>query len=46
MVAPVTSTILRAPKAGELIAAHLRRQIVSGELQEGDALPSEADLME
>jgi DNA-binding FadR family transcriptional regulator len=46
MVAPITSSILRAPKAGELIAAHLRRQIVSGELQEGDALPSEADLME
>lgn len=28
-----------------MIAAHLRRQIVSGELREGDSLPSEADLM-
>lgn len=46
MVAPITSSIVRVPKAGEMIAAHLRRQIVSGELQEGDALPSEANLME
>ncbi len=36
----------RAPKAGELAAAHLRRQIVTGELREGEALPSEAALME
>jgi DNA-binding FadR family transcriptional regulator len=36
----------RAPKAGELAAAHLRREIVTGELREGEALPSEAALMQ
>jgi len=34
------------PKAGELVAAQLRRQIVTGELREGDTLPSETALME
>ena len=29
---------VRVPKAGELIANHLRRQIVRGQLREGDAL--------
>jgi DNA-binding FadR family transcriptional regulator len=37
---------LRVPKAAELIAAHLRRQIVRGELSEGDGLASEASLMQ
>jgi DNA-binding FadR family transcriptional regulator len=37
---------VRVPKAGELVASQLRRQIVRGELSEGDALPSEAVLME
>ncbi|ETA00246.1 transcriptional regulator, GntR family, partial [Frankia sp. CcI6] len=37
---------VRVPKTAELVAAHLRRQIVRGELQEGDALPPEAVLME
>src|ERR1700735_5100159 len=36
---------IRAPKTAELIAAQLRRQIVSGELEEGLSLPSEAELM-
>jgi DNA-binding FadR family transcriptional regulator len=36
---------LRIPKAAELIAGHLRRQIVRHELSEGESLPSEADLM-
>jgi DNA-binding FadR family transcriptional regulator len=36
---------LRVPKMAELVAQRLRRQIVRGELTEGDALPSEADLM-
>jgi DNA-binding FadR family transcriptional regulator len=36
----------RALKAGELAAAHLRREIVTGELREGEALPSEAALMQ
>jgi DNA-binding FadR family transcriptional regulator len=34
------------PKAGELVAGRLRRQIVAGELREGAALPSETSLME
>src|SRR5271166_1271266 len=34
------------PKMAELIGDSLRRQIVRGELKEGDALPSEAALME
>jgi len=36
---------VRAPKTAELIAAHLRKQIVRGELRTGDGLPSEALLM-
>jgi GntR family transcriptional repressor for pyruvate dehydrogenase complex len=37
---------MRLPKAAELIAANLRRQIVRGDLKEGDALPSESELLE
>ncbi|WP_165485983.1 FCD domain-containing protein [Frankia sp. Cppng1_Ct_nod] len=37
---------VRVPKTAELVAAHLRRRIVRGELVEGDALPPEATLME
>jgi DNA-binding FadR family transcriptional regulator len=40
------STVVRVPKAGELIAASLRRQIITGELQPGEPLPNEAALME
>jgi GntR family transcriptional regulator, transcriptional repressor for pyruvate dehydrogenase complex len=36
---------VRVPKAAELVARHIRRQIVSGEIAEGDALPSENVLM-
>jgi len=36
---------LRMPKMAELVADHLRRQIVRGELAEGEALPSESELM-
>ncbi|MEX5637029.1 FadR/GntR family transcriptional regulator [Parafrankia sp. FMc2] len=36
---------LRLPKMAELVADHLRRQIVRGELAEGEALPSESELM-
>ena len=39
-------TQLRVPKTAELVASHLRRQIVRGELKEGDALPPETALME
>jgi GntR family transcriptional regulator, transcriptional repressor for pyruvate dehydrogenase complex len=37
---------VKVPKAGELVAAHLRRQIIRGELGEGDQLPPESVLME
>lgn len=37
---------LRVPKTAELVAGHIRRQIVLGHLHENDALPSESALME
>lgn len=37
---------VRVPKTAELVAGALRRQIVRGDLKEGDALPSETALME
>ena len=36
---------VRVPKTAELVAARVRRQIVRGELEEGEALMSEAELM-
>jgi GntR family transcriptional regulator, transcriptional repressor for pyruvate dehydrogenase complex len=33
------------PKAASLVAAQIRKQIVMGELAEGDALPSEAEMI-
>lgn len=39
-------SVIRVPKAGELVAAQLRRQIVTGELKPGDPLPGETELME
>lgn len=41
----VQQEAIRVPKAAELVATSLRRQIVTGELREGDSLPSEAILM-
>lgn len=51
MAAPGVSDLdglqrMRLPKMAELIAGQLRRQIVRGELREGDALPSESELLE
>jgi DNA-binding FadR family transcriptional regulator len=37
---------VRVPKTAELVAGHIRRQIVRGQLHEGDALPPETALME
>ena len=37
---------VRVPKTAELVARSLRRQIVRGELGQGEALPSESALME
>ncbi len=44
-VADVAARV-RVPKTAELVASQLRRQIVRGELKEGDALPPETALME
>ena len=41
----VGSEVTRAPKAGELVAARLRRMIVRGELEEGATLPTEDELL-
>lgn len=43
------ANVLRAvhlPKMAEIVSEHLRRQIISGELKEGDPLPPEDQLME
>jgi DNA-binding FadR family transcriptional regulator len=42
---PLDASVVRVPKAGELVAAELRRKIITGELDVGDPLPSEAALM-
>jgi GntR family transcriptional regulator, transcriptional repressor for pyruvate dehydrogenase complex len=42
----VPAELVRVPKTAELVARHIRGQIVRGTLQEGDALPSESALME
>ncbi len=38
--------VVRVPKTAELVANRLRRQIVTGQLHEGDSLPPEAELVE
>lgn len=40
-----TTGTVRSPKTAELVARSLRRQIVDGQLKEGDFLPHEAELM-
>ena len=37
---------IRVPKSAELVAAQLRRQIIKGELVEGEALAPESALLE
>src|SRR4051794_39864856 len=37
---------IRVPKTAELVAAQLRRQIIKGELREGESLAPESILME
>ncbi len=39
------SSLVRVPKAGELVATDLRRQIITGELKPGEPLPTESVLM-
>src|SRR5579859_3651515 len=40
-----TGQLIRVPKAAELVVAELRRQIIRGELADGDPLPPEPDLL-
>src|SRR5690606_23198892 len=40
-----SSGAVRSPKTAELVARTLRRMIVDGQLQDGDFLPHEAELM-
>jgi GntR family transcriptional repressor for pyruvate dehydrogenase complex len=37
---------VRVPKTAELVAGHIRRQIVTHQLHDGDALPTETSLMD
>jgi DNA-binding FadR family transcriptional regulator len=37
--------VIRVPKAAELVASRIRRLIVTGELKDGQSLPSETQLM-
>ncbi|MGV0792165.1 GntR family transcriptional regulator [Mycolicibacterium sp. XJ1819] len=41
---PQNNSRVRVPKTAELVAGHLRRRIVTGELSAGEPLPSEAVL--
>lgn len=43
---PIGNKVVRVPKTSELVVVQLRRQIIKGELQEGEALPSESVLIE
>jgi DNA-binding FadR family transcriptional regulator len=43
---PPAAAPLRPPKTAELVAQHLRKQIVRGELRAGESLPAEAALTE
>lgn len=36
---------VRVPKTAEVVAAAIRRQVVSGQIAEGESLPSESELM-
>lgn len=45
-VRPPAPQKVRVPKASELVASELRRQIVRGEVAEGEGLPPEAELMQ
>jgi DNA-binding FadR family transcriptional regulator len=42
---PPSTTTIKVPKAGELVADLLRRRIITGEIKPGDPLPSENELM-
>ena len=42
---PTHGPSVHVPKVAELVAAHLRARIVSGELADGDELPRESDML-
>ena len=41
-----SSAVVRVPKAADLVAEHLRRQIIRGDLAADEPLPAEAELMQ
>lgn len=41
----VRGSVVRVPRTAEVVASRIRRQIIRGELNEGDVLPHEAVLM-
>lgn len=43
--APEAARRFRVPKTSEIVANHIRGQIIRGELEEGDSLPPEGQLM-
>lgn len=43
---PLVGVKVRSPKTSELVADHIRKLILRGELEEGDFLPPESQLME
>jgi DNA-binding FadR family transcriptional regulator len=45
MAREFSSLSVRVPKSAELVAGHIRRQIVTGDLDEGDVLPPESALI-
>jgi DNA-binding FadR family transcriptional regulator len=44
-VATTMAPVVRVPKAADLVAEHLRRQIIRGDLAADEPLPAEAELM-
>jgi DNA-binding FadR family transcriptional regulator len=46
MLFPNETQAIRVPKAAELVANRIRRAIVTGQLKDGESLPSESRLME
>ena len=43
---PGAGPTVRMPRTAEVVAADLRRRIVTGALADGDTLPREAEMME
>jgi GntR family transcriptional repressor for pyruvate dehydrogenase complex len=46
LTSSAASMSVRVPRAGEVVAATLRRKILNGELKDGDRLPRQEDLLD